>query len=47
MSKLPIWKIDRPGNRQGWEIWAGPVGLSFTWPPRLPAWNWGWWNDSK
>jgi hypothetical protein len=40
-----IWVIARPGNRAGAELWAGPVGLSLTWPPRWPlAWNWGWWQ---
>ncbi|MGO9960932.1 MAG: hypothetical protein ACLP50_33975 [Solirubrobacteraceae bacterium] len=37
-----IWVIPRPGNRAGWEIWLGPVGLILTWPPQFPLdWNWG------
>ena len=40
-----FWAISRPGNRAGWEVWLGPVGLSLTVPPRWPViWNWGWWR---
>lgn len=41
-----VWVIPRPGNRRGWEVWLGPVGLPLHWPadPYRPMWNWGWWE---
>jgi hypothetical protein len=40
----PVWIIGRPGNRRGFELWLGPIGFGFTWPPSL-HWNWGWWRS--
>lgn len=44
---MPRWvMVDRrPGNRPGVEVWVGPVGVGLCWPPRPPAWNWGWWRS--
>lgn len=40
-----VWLIRRPGNRPGYELWVGPLGLALTWPPIAPvAWHWGWWR---
>ena len=45
--KRLIWVIPTPAGRHGWEIWLGPIGIDITWPLRVPAWSWGWWNDDR
>jgi hypothetical protein len=42
-----VWLIQEPGNRRGFELWVGPIGLPVTWPLSPPAWSWRWWSTES